>query len=168
MSEIEFDPEVFLIEEEIFNLLSSTPMFVGRDPLFIKILGLFMTRKYLTQKTLQRITGLSAGKISEEVNKLLQTELIEKADTSKKGKIIYSANSAGLMLLKFSKSIINRMVKWEKEIKEMKLELETNKELLENVNGYARILELYSYFSDAVKKYRKSFEAIDDEVKSSN
>ncbi|MBY8990584.1 MAG: hypothetical protein KGD58_07510 [Candidatus Lokiarchaeota archaeon] len=168
MSEIEFDPEVFLIEEEIFNLLASTPMFVGRDPMFIKILGLFMTRKYLTQKTLQRITGLSAGKISEEVNEMLQMGLIEKADISKKGKIIYSANSAGLMLLKFSKSIVNRMVKWEKEIKEMKLELETNKELLENENGYTRILELYSYFLDAVKKYRKSFEAIDDEIKASN
>lgn len=168
MSEIEFDPEVYLIEEEIFNLLSSTPMFVGRDPLFIKILGLFMTRKYLTQKTLQRITGLSAGKISEEVNEMLQTKLIEKADISKKGKIIYSANSAGLILLKFSKSIINRMVKWENEIKETKLELETNKEQLENENGYTRILELYSYFLDAVQKYRKSFEAIDDEVKSSN
>jgi len=142
-------------------------MFFGRDPLFIKILGLFMTRKYLTQKTLQRITGLSAGKISEEVNEMLQTRLIEKADISKKGKIIYSAKSAGLMLLKFSKSIINRMVKWENEINEIKLELETNKMLLENENGYTRILELYSYFLDAVKKYRKSFEAIDDEVKSS-
>lgn len=142
-------------------------MFFGRDPLFIKILGLFMTRKYLTQKTLQRITGLSAGKISEEVNEMLQTGLIEKADISKKGKIIYSAKSAGLMLLKFSKSIINRMVKWENEINEIKLELETNKMLLENENGYTRILELYSYFLDAVKKYRKSFEAIDDEVKSS-
>lgn len=126
-----------------------------------------MTRKYLTQKTLQRITGLSAGKISEEVNEMLQTGLIEKADISKKGKIIYSAKSAGLMLLKFSKSIINRMVKWENEINEIKLELETNKMLLENENGYTRILELYSYFLDAVKKYRKSFEAIDDEVKSS-
>ena len=126
-----------------------------------------MTRKYLTQKTLQRITGLSAGKISEEVNEMLQTRLIEKADISKKGKIIYSAKSAGLMLLKFSKSIINRMVKWENEINEIKLELETNKMLLENENGYTRILELYSYFLDAVKKYRKSFEAIDDEVKSS-
>jgi DNA-binding transcriptional regulator GbsR (MarR family) len=161
MSEIEFDPEVYLIEEEILNLLYSTPMFVGRDPTFLKILGLFMTRKYLTQRTLQKITGLSAGKISEEVNLFLEMGLIEKADVSKKGKIIYSANSAGLILLKFSKSIISIMVKWEQELDQMKEDLENNKRSLENEVGFDRIIELIDYFSDAVKKYKKSFEAMD-------
>ena len=162
MSEIDFDPEVYLIEEEILNLLYSTPMFVGRDPVFIRILGLFMTRKYLTQKTLQKITGLSAGKISEEVNIFLEMGLIEKAAVSKKGKIIYSANSAGLILLKFSKSIINRMVKWEQELEEMKLSLENNKKSLENDKGFTRIVELNDYFLGAIKKYKKSFEAMDE------
>ena len=161
MSEIDFDPEVYLIEEEILNLLYSTPMFVGRDPTFLRILGLFMTRKYLTQKTLQKITGLSAGKISEEVNSFLQMGLIEKADVSKKGKIIYSANSAGLILLKFSKSIINRMVKWEQGLEEMKLDLENNKKSLENEKGFTRIVELNDYFLGAIKKYKKSFEVMD-------
>ncbi len=162
MSEIDFDPEVYLIEEEILNLLYSTPMFVGRDPVFIRILGLFMTRKYLTQKTLQKITGLSAGKISEEVNFFLEMGLIEKADVSKKGKIIYSANSAGLILLKFSKSIINRMVKWEQDLEEMKLDLENNKKSLENEKGFTRIVELNDYFLGAIKKYKKSFEVMDE------
>ena len=162
MSEIDFDPEVYLIEEEILNLLYSTPMFVGRDPTFLRILGLFMTRKYLTQKTLQKITGLSAGKISEEVNGFLQMGLIEKADVSKKGKIIYSVKSAGLMLLKFSKSIINRMVKWEQELEGMQLELDNNKKSLENETGFNRIVELTNYFLGAIKKYKKFFEAMDD------
>ncbi|MFX0028714.1 MAG: hypothetical protein ACFE8B_05865 [Candidatus Hermodarchaeota archaeon] len=168
ISEIEFDPEVYLIEDEILNQIASTPMFTGRDPTFIKILGLFMTRKYLTQKTLQKITGLSAGKISEEVNQFLEMGLIDKAHVSKKGKIIYSANSAGLILLKFSKSILSRMVKWEQELEKMKLELENNKELLENELGYERILNYYTYFLDATISYKKSFEAIDNEVKSEN
>jgi len=161
MSEIEFDPEIYLIEEEILNILHSTPMFVGRDPTFLRILGLFMTRKYLTQKTLQKITGLSAGKISEELNNFLEMGLIEKAEVSKKGRIIYSADSAGLILLKFSKSIINRMVKWEKELENMKIDLDSNMKSLENENGYNRIVELTDYFLGAIKKYKISFEAMD-------
>lgn len=168
MIEIEFDPEVFLIEDEIINLLESTPLFAGRDPYFIKILGLFMTRKYLTQRTLQRVTGLSAGKISEEVNRFLEMGLIEKEKISDKGKLIYTAKSAGMMLLKFSKSIINRMIKWEEELVEIRLKLDMNKEILENEKGYNRLVELYDYFIYAVKQYKKFFEVIDDEIKESN
>lgn len=167
MSEIEFDPEIFLIEDEILNLIESTPLFAGRDPYFIKILGLFMTRKHLTQKTLRKITGLSAGKISEEVNQFLEMGLIEKKKISEKGKLIYTAKSAGLILLKFSKSILARMIKWEEELVELREELGKNKKNLENEKGYHRLVELYDYFIDAVKQYKKSFKAIDDEIKSS-
>ena len=168
MSEIKFDPEVYIIEDEMINQLAASLMFFGRDPVFIRLLGLFMTRKDLTQKTLQRITGLSAGKISEEVNQLLEMDLIKKADVSKKGKIIYSANSAGLVLLKFSKSIINIMVNWEQGLEEMKLELDSNKTLLENEKGYNRITELNNFFLDAIKKYKKSFDVMDEKVRYSN
>ncbi len=168
MSEIKFDPEVYLIEDEMINQLAAAPIFFGRDPVFIRLLGLFITRKYLTQKTLQRITGLSAGKISEEVNQLLEMDLIKKADVSKKGKIIYSADSAGLVLLKFSKSIIDIMVNWGQDLEEMKLELDSNKTLLENEKGYNRITELNNNFLDAIKKYKKSFDVMDEKVRSSN
>ena len=70
VKEILFDPEVYNVEDDIINQLLASPMFSTRDPMFIRILGYFMTRKYLTQKTLKRITGLSSGKISEEVNQL--------------------------------------------------------------------------------------------------
>jgi DNA-binding transcriptional regulator GbsR (MarR family) len=168
MSEESFDQEIYVIEDEILNQVTNLPMFFGRDPVFIRLLTLFMTRKYLTQKTLQRITGLSAGKISEEVNLLLEMNLIEKADISKKGKIIYSAESAGLMLYKFSKSIINRMIKWEQDLEEMKIELEENKGLLENEKGYNRIVELNNFFIDTIKKYKKPFVKMDEKLKSSN
>ncbi|MFX1343510.1 MAG: hypothetical protein ACFFAI_00270 [Promethearchaeota archaeon] len=168
MSEVSFDKEVYLIEDEIINQITALPMFFGRDPVFIRLFTLFMTRKYLTQKTLQSITGLSAGKISEEVNLLIDMDLIEKADISKKGKIIYSAESAGLILYKFSKSIINRMIKWEQDLEEMKLELEENRTLLENEKGYDRIVELNNFFVDIIKKYKKPFVKMDEKLRSSN
>ncbi len=168
MSEIKFDQEVYLIEDEIVNQMTALPMFFGRDPVFIRLLTLFMTRKFLTQKMLQRITGLSAGKISEELNLLLEMDLIEKADISKKGKIIYSAESAGLILYKFSKTIINRMIKWKQDLEELKIELEKNKNLLENEKGYNRILELNNFFLDIIEKYKKPFARMDKKLSSSN
>jgi len=168
MSEIKFDQEVYLIEDEIVNQMTALPMFFGRDPVFIRLLTLFMTRKFLTQKMLQRITGLSAGKISEELNLLLEMDLIEKADISKKGKIIYSAESAGLILYKFSKTIINRMIKWKQDLEELKIELEKNKNLLENEKGYTRILELNNFFLDIIEKYKKPFARMDKKLSSSN
>ena len=88
MSEMEFDPEVYVIEDDIINHFLSAPFFAPRDPLFIKILMLFITRQHLTQKTIQDITGMSTGKISKEVNNLLKLGFIKIVDKSKKGKLI--------------------------------------------------------------------------------
>ncbi|MFW9785811.1 MAG: hypothetical protein ACFFFB_26235, partial [Candidatus Heimdallarchaeota archaeon] len=57
LKKIKFDPEVYIIEDDMLNQLLTSPMFSSRDPMFIRILGYFITRKFLTQKTLQRITG---------------------------------------------------------------------------------------------------------------
>ncbi|MFW9987388.1 MAG: hypothetical protein ACFFC3_01910 [Candidatus Odinarchaeota archaeon] len=157
--EIEYDSDVFLIEDDIINQLVNSPMFSTRDPMFIKILGYFMTRKYLTQETLKNATGLSVGKISEEVNNLLENELIYKAHTSDKGKITYCADS--LILIRFSRHIIVRMTKWIKTLEKIKLDLEKNKSKLENAKGYAQIYKIYNYILDAISEYSKYIKRIE-------
>jgi len=162
VKEIRFNDEVYAIEDDIIDQLLASPMFSTRDPMFIRILGYFMTRKYLTQETLQGITGLSSGKISEEVNKLLEDGLINKAIISPKGKITYEANS--LILLRFSRYIINIMTKWVKELENMKLELENNRFELENLKGYNQIYKIYDYTLDAILKYAEYIKRIDNFV----
>lgn len=54
------------------------------------------------------------------------------------------------------------MVKWEQDLEEMKLDLENNKKSLENEKGFTRIVELNDYFLGAIKKYKKSFEVMDE------
>ena len=159
VKEIEFDPDVYLVEDDILNQLLASPMFSMRDPMFIRILGLFMTRRYLTQKTLQRITGLSSGKISEEVNQLLENKLIYKASTSEKGKITYGAGS--LILLRFTRYIINRMTKKVKELESNKLLLEKNKSELEILDGFTQIYKIYDYTLGAISKYSEYIQKID-------
>jgi len=158
---IKFDSEVYLIEDEILNQLIASPMFSSRDIMFIRILGFFITRKYLTQSRLQRITGLSAGKISKEVNLLLKNGLIEKVNVSDKGKITYGAKSAGIILLKFSRSVINRMVKWDEDLQKMRLELEDNRNNLENLNGYSRIYNINNYLLNLISKYKSFIDLVD-------
>ena len=158
---IRFDPEVYIFEDDLLNQLVASQMFSGRDPIFIKIFGYFITRKYLTQRKLQRITGLSAGKISQEVNTLLENGLIEKADVSDKGKITYGVESVGIMFLKFSRSIINKMVKWDDKLQKMKLELEDNRKLIGNLDGYSRIYNFNKFLLDLISKYKKFIDAVD-------
>jgi DNA-binding transcriptional regulator GbsR (MarR family) len=158
---IRFDEEVYLIEDDMINQLISTPMFSSRDIMFIRILGYFMTRKYLSQSRIQRITGLSAGKVSEEVNLLLKNNLIKKVRVSDKGKITYGADSAGKMLLKFSRSIVNRMAKWYEELKKMGSELENKKDELQSLDGYSRIYKIYQYLLDSILKYKRFIDLVD-------
>ena len=160
VKEIRFDEEVYLIESDIINQLLASPMFSTRDPMFIRILGYFMTRKYLTQKTLKRITGLSSGKISEEVNQLLKDKLIYKAEISPKGKITYGADS--LIILRFSRYILNRMTKWVKDLENIKLDLENDSSELENLDGFAQIYKIYDYILGVISKYSGYAKKIDN------
>ncbi|MFX1325295.1 MAG: hypothetical protein ACFE8N_10075 [Promethearchaeota archaeon] len=163
---IRFDPEVYLIEDDMLNQLSASAMFSSRDPMFIRILGYFITRKYLTQKTLKKITGLSTGKISEEVNLLLKNSLIEKVDISENGKITYEAESAGILLLKFSRSVINKMVKWEGKLEDMKSELDRNGKILENLDGYSRIRNINDILLKTISNYKKFISLVDQIIES--
>ncbi|KKL94828.1 hypothetical protein LCGC14_1860770 [marine sediment metagenome] len=161
VKEIEFDREVYIIEEDIHTQLAVSQMFSTRDPFFIKILGLFITRKYLTQKTLKNITGLSSGKISQEVNQLLGEDLIKKAEVTDKGKIIYGANFAGLILLNFTRSIILRFTKWEKILEEMKLDFENYEIGLRNLKGYEQINDIINFLIETILRYKKSLSILD-------
>ncbi|MFX1378424.1 MAG: hypothetical protein ACFFA4_04970 [Promethearchaeota archaeon] len=158
---IQFDAEVYVLEDDILNQFAASPIFSSRDPMFVKILGYFITRKYLTQKKIKNITGLSVGKISEEVNLLLENGLIEKVDISPKGKITYGAESAGVILLKFSRSIINKMAEWDTELQKMKIELENNRTSLEKLKGYSRIYKINDYILDLIMKYKIFIEMAD-------
>ncbi|MFX0105242.1 MAG: MarR family transcriptional regulator [Candidatus Hodarchaeota archaeon] len=161
VKKISFDPEVYVVEDDMLYQLITSTLFTSRDPMFIRILGYFITRKYLTQKILQKITGLSAGKISEEVNRLLEDGLIEKSDISPKGKITYGAESAGIILLKFSHSIINRMTKWNDELLKMRAELEENRNYLKALNGYARIYKINEFLLNSISKYQIFIDLVD-------
>ena len=166
MPEIVFDPEVYIIEDDIITHFLNSAMFTGRDPLFVRLLMLFVTRKYLTQNTLQKITGISAGKISQEVNHLLDMGLIKRAETSKKGKITYCTSSAGLAFISITRHTIGKLVNWEESLTEMKKELEYNKEELGSLNGYKRIHKFTKEILNLISNYKEAIDTLDDAIES--
>jgi DNA-binding transcriptional regulator GbsR (MarR family) len=162
---ITFDPEVYLLEEEFLNHLINSPIFVSKDPIFIKILGYFITREYLTQKDLKRLTGLSTGKISQEVNDLVEHRFIEIANISETGKITYSCKSRGMVILKYAKDITDEVFKWEKQLLEIKSEIEENKEKLKNLKGFEKIYKIINVVLPAVSDYKKIRKLFDNALK---
>jgi len=164
MSEMTFDPEVYIIEDEIITHFLNSPIFTGRDPLFVRLLTLFMTRKELTQITLRKITGMSAGRISQEVNHLLDMNLIEIVDTSKQGKITYQAKSAGIAFLSLTKHIIGRLLKWEESLTEMKKELVQGQTELGNLNGYKRLRGFTESILKLISNYNKATDTLDKAI----
>ena len=69
---INFSPECEAIEKLIIEkLIESKTLLIKKNPSHSKILAYFFTRRVLTQKQLQNLTGFSAGVISESLKYFL-------------------------------------------------------------------------------------------------
>ena len=136
MGEI-FDPEIKKIEDEIIAYLLNSAIFTARGEITSKILFYFITRKDLTQAELQRLTGYSAGKISQELNSFVELNLIEITKKSKPW--IYSMESIVTEMFSRSINFLKINLKWEAQFLEIKKEMEENKNDLQKLNGYTKV-----------------------------
>ncbi len=151
MNEIaQFDEEMIKIEDEIIQFLIDFPLFIGQKSIFLTIQAYFITRGNLTQSELKELTGLSSGAISQELRKLIDFGLIEITKTTSTGKKIYSMKSVTSALLTMYVESLKDASKWEKELQEIKLKLEENKEELKLLNGYDIIYRWVNLFLQAM------------------
>ncbi|MFW9772884.1 MAG: hypothetical protein ACFFEO_12070 [Candidatus Thorarchaeota archaeon] len=164
---ITFDPEIKRIENEIIDYLLNSIISSARGKITSTLLFYFITRKCITQKKLQELTGYSAGKISQEINNFMELNLIKISENSKPR--IYSMES--IMAETFSRAInlLKINIKWEPKLLKIKRELEENKKILEKLNGYEKIenfveenlfrfsgyKKIINLWEDLKKKYRK-------------
>jgi hypothetical protein len=135
--EEKFDPEIRKIEEEVIETLLNYTIFSVRDEITSKILFFFVTRKNLTQTDLQYLTGFSAGKISQELNNFLDVNLIRISKNSKPW--IYTMESVVTETFSRAITLLKTNVKWETKFLEMKEDLESNREVLQKLNGYEKV-----------------------------
>lgn len=164
--DIDFDPEIVQIEKEIMNFLIKSRLLVKLKPIFIKILSYFITRKSLTQNDLKELTGLSAGTISQEINKMLENEIIEVMKTSDSGQITYSMNSVPNAFMKFNKSVINNLLKWENELTSIKYELDKYKKEFKNFKGFKGMYNTINVIQPIMPLYKESLEIVNKLIES--
>ena len=136
---IKFDPEIREIEQEVINYFVNSILGEGRNVITSTILFYFITRKDLTQKILQELTGFSAGKISQEVNDFMRMNLISISEKSSTGEITYSMESIESEIFNRGINIIKSNLIWEEKFIEILEDLNKNQEVLKKLNGYEKI-----------------------------
>ncbi|MFX0019946.1 MAG: MarR family transcriptional regulator [Promethearchaeota archaeon] len=153
------DPEIKEIEDQIIQFLV-TNLFYRYSHYSATILAYFLTREGLTQKHLQKLTGFSAGKISEELNRFIKIGYIERKKFIK-GQYIYKMPEIGQFFRNIFFGVKEKMVKWEKRIKGIQNELKRQKDL-QNLNGYDKINEAINLFVPIFDIYHTFMEQLDD------
>ncbi len=170
MTEVQyFDPEIKGIEDEVIARLMNSSLVMGRGEFTSKIIFYFITRKILTQRALQELTGFSAGKISQEVNSLVKMGLIDVMKRSSKGEIIYSMESIQAENFRRGNILIETSLNWEDKLMSIMEELESDREKLKDLVGYDKIkaiinqelniIERRKRFIDTWEKLRLQYEA---------
>jgi len=154
------DPKIKEIEDQVIQFLV-TNLFYRYTHYSATILAYFLTRKGLTQKNLQKLTGFSAGKISEELNRFIKIGYIERKK-SNKGQYIYNMPEIGQFFRNIFFGVKQKMVKWEKRIKEIRDELIVEQKDLRNLNGYYKITEAINLFVPIFDIYNTFMEQLDD------
>jgi len=164
MTEIkELDPEVKKIEDDIIQYFMNSKLFFGRDTISLMIMGYFLTRRILTQKELKDLTGLSTGKISRELNRLLDLGFIKKKKTAKRSQLRYYIESVRLSLFPYISDFLNVIKRWEIKFKEIKKDIEQNKIEYEQHKRFKRLLEIvdqYLHYVPFIKKILNDMEKL--------
>ena len=150
-----FDEDTKAIEDSIVDFFTTSPLFLGKNELFSGVFAYFITRKTLNQKKLRNLTRLSVGKVSIEINKLLNLGIIEIVDKSDNGQLTYQMKSVVLAFLKITYDVLRGYIKWKNKIEEIKAEMEKEKEEFKLLNGYAEVLKTVDFFLEIMPIYEK-------------
>ena len=156
----DFDKDINAIEYSIVDFFITTPMFLGKNEIFSEVFAYFITRKTLNQKKLRKLTNLSVGKVSIEINKLLKLGIIEIVDKSDRGQLTYQMKSVVSAFLKITFNVLSEYIKWKNTIEKIKEEMEKDKEKLQLLNGYAEVLKMVDLFLEIMPFYEKMYSIV--------
>ena len=116
-------------------------------------------RKEISQELLKKLTGYSSGKISQELNNLVDSGIIIRKKIPGIRKKLYTFDTVEQITVTRVKNIIKAMSKWEHELSKMKNEMITNRIKLETMNGYDNILRVIDFYLPTIKAYEKFAES---------
>jgi len=161
---VPIDNKILQIESKIINFFQDSGIFSEfkiEKTSVIKILGYFITRRVLNNKLLQKLTGLSAGSISQGLNLLLSMKLIEKEKENKSSRQLYKMKSVVLTLLNLLIETRKKRLQWEPIAIQILKELDDHMIELCDLNGYYEIYTLLLHVLRLFPMYKKQIEFIE-------
>lgn len=149
------------LEKDIIDYLIQSPLYSTRNEITSRVLLYIILRKEITQSLLKVLTGYSSGKISQELNNLVDSGMIIKKKILGIRKKVYTFESVEQISTTRVKNIIATMIKWQDEIEKMKNEMETKRSKLETMNGYDNIMSVIDFYLPTIKIYEKLAESLE-------
>ncbi len=156
------DKDVAKFEKELIEFMIRSPLFFDQNQIFSMIKSYFVTRKYLDQASLRKITGLSAGKVSQELHNLIEMGLIEENKIENSRKIIYSMKSIQKSFLASAINAVKEIAEWQSNLRKIKEELDRDKEELQKLRGYSDIYKIVNLFSISLPLNEKMLEKLQE------
>ncbi|MFO7796809.1 MAG: hypothetical protein ACQERB_09170 [Promethearchaeati archaeon] len=164
INQFEFDPEIRDIEGEIIQELLESQLLIGEKRSTALIISYFITRKNLTQTKLRELTDLSLGTVSQEINYLLERNIIKERGRSK-GENVYSMDSVKNGFIRSYLHSVKYYLKYKDDFKEMKEDLEKNREELKDQEGFEPIYQLLNLFIIMFPVVEKVIDTLKKELK---
>jgi len=161
-----FDPEIREIERQIVEFFSAkSSVFTGRHPIVSTVMTYFYTRKILTQRDLQILTGFSAGTISKSVRQLLEMNVIIKETIPGTHKHIYKMEKLPFISPRYFLRTESLMEEKIRELKEMKKTLDDNSEEMKNFKAYQQIYATVTQLLNLLPSISVFMEKLEEELK---
>lgn len=146
MSKLSSNTELRKIEADVIEFLKHSQLFIGDRASKAEILSYFITRKQLTQSKLKKLTGLSRGTISQELQDLIQRKII-KEKKNNDGKVkIYVMESIIVGFINYYLYSIKEYATYKEDFLRMNEELEKQKEVLQKFEQFHEISKIIHLF----------------------
>ena len=150
------------IEKEITSFLIETEFFSPFDSL-TKLFSYLMMRGKLTQTEAQKLTGLSAGSVSQGLTMLMKLRLATRTSSSGSRQYVFEMKSVVKGILRYSVKVVDDALAWRPVLQQIQDTLDRQYNELHGKNGYMeiyttttqflRILPAYERMKEVIQKY---------------
>ena len=161
----DFDPQIKRFEDSIIEFFKYQSAYSTLSDYMLNMFIYFLTRKVLTQDKIKKLTGLSSGKISQVVNRLLKKKFILEVnkDVFKKSlpenlerRKLYAMTSIKESFFQSGVDSLKEMLKWREKFTKMKDELRKMKDQCENHRIHGKLSKAVEEILDLMVRYEKA------------
>jgi DNA-binding transcriptional regulator GbsR (MarR family) len=160
-----FDPEIRRLEQEVAGFFAEkTPEYTGRHPIVSAVMAYFYVRRSLTQRDLRRLTGFSAGAISNAVRQLVDMNMVTREMIPGTHTHRYNMETLPFRSPKYFLQTTQNLEKRRKEIEEMKTILDANSDEMQNIDGYQQVYAVVTHLLKQISSVPTFMALIEEEL----